>query len=386
MASQLAATAVQHFNAGSYELALDQLGQIQQQKEDDPKLEHNNAVAQYYHSGCSEPDTILTALSAIKSRIEEHSADADAVYAEENDTSVLSYNEAVLYYQMKQHATSTAILESLFSNIEPIDEGLATKICFLLLDNYWILNNTSKAVAPMAFLDKILEQAGGAPTWTPNADKPCGCPEPIDMASFGLRLHMHKAQFHLLNQSFRSSKKEIKQALNLSPQGSEPTLLKANFEYLRQNYRKSLKLLHSVSKGQDAAAQEQGGKPGNASKRSAVTAAMNNNVACIHFSLNNYNAALWYLSRALKATDAMAHQVGQRVKGGSRAPTPEMFSHCRKSEILYNSGLQLLFTSRPQEAFSCFQEATGVLFHSARLWLRMAECCLAHQCLSLIHI
>eukprot|EP00658_Telonema_sp_P-2_P023109 TRINITY_DN19253_c0_g1_i5.p1 TRINITY_DN19253_c0_g1~~TRINITY_DN19253_c0_g1_i5.p1 ORF type:complete len:124 (-),score=35.61 TRINITY_DN19253_c0_g1_i5:90-461(-) len=85
MASQLAATAVQHFNAGSYELALDQLGQIQQQKEDDPKLEHNNAVAQYYHSGCSEPDTILTALSAIKSRIEEHSADADAVYAEEND-------------------------------------------------------------------------------------------------------------------------------------------------------------------------------------------------------------------------------------------------------------------------------------------------------------
>ena len=36
---------------------------------------------------------------------------------EEYDTSLLSYNEAVVYYHQKQYATSTAILEDLFCNV-----------------------------------------------------------------------------------------------------------------------------------------------------------------------------------------------------------------------------------------------------------------------------
>ena len=377
-------SAVQLFNEANYDSSLEALEKIRHQKDDDPKVEHNIAIAQYFQGGCRQPKQILETLAKIKSRIEEsqHSNDNDAPYAEENDTSLLSYNEAVMYFQLKQHATSTAILEELFSNIEPIEEGLAVKICFLLLENYWVLRRTAKAAPAIAFLERIIDQAAGDTTWTPNADKPCACPESINIKNFELRLHMHKAQYHLLNQSFRSSKKEIKQALNVSAHSAEAMLLKANFEFLRGNYRKSLKLLHSVSKSQ--AELEAQNKPADGSKQkvSPITPAVHNNAACIHFSLNNYNAALWYLSRALKATDMLAHQSAQgsgEVKPGS-VPI-QMFAHCHKSEMLYNSGLQQLLTGRPAEAFVCFQEASVVLFHLPRLWLRLAECCIANHCM-----
>lgn len=377
--SQLGATALEQFNAANYDGSLEHLAKIRQQKDDDLKLEHNMAVAQYFQGGCSEPKLILEALSRMKSRIEEsqNSNTSDTgVYVDEHDTSLLSYNEAVMYFQLKQHATSAAILEELFSNIEPIEEGLAVKIGFLLLENYWVLKSTGKALPVITFLEKIQDQAGGEASWMPNADKASVCREPIDMTSFELRLHMHKAQYHLLNQSFRSSKKEIKQALSASAHSPEAMLLKANFEFLRQNYRKSLKLLHSVSKTNLASAKPASDKP---APVSPLTPTIHNNVACIHFSVNNYNAALWYLSRALKAADQFAHQtaqgIGKEFKAG-RVPV-QMFAHCHKSEMLYNSGLQLLLTSRPQEAFTCFQEASAVLFHSPRLWLRLAECCLA---------
>eukprot|EP00656_Telonema_subtile_P026387 TRINITY_DN2835_c0_g1_i4.p1 TRINITY_DN2835_c0_g1~~TRINITY_DN2835_c0_g1_i4.p1 ORF type:complete len:621 (-),score=148.72 TRINITY_DN2835_c0_g1_i4:324-2186(-) len=361
------ANAVHRFKEKKYESALESLRKIQHQKEDDLKVEHNIAIGEYFQSGCAQSRRILGALAKIKYRIEEsqHRTGSETPYAEENDTSLLLYNEAVLYFHLKQHATSTAILELLFSNIEPIEEGLAVKISFLLLDNYWVLRRTTRATGAIAFLDRILELAAGVEMWTPNAEgKPCVCPEAINMKQFGLKLHMHKAQFHVLNQSFRSSKKEIKQALSMYPRSVGPVFLKANFEFLRRNYRKSLKLLHSVS---------------NQSEQQKLSPAINNNVACIHFSLNNYNAALWYLSRALKATDALAHQQTLGAARIEQGDVPAMmFAQCQKSEMLYNSGLQLLLTSKPKEAFNCFQEASVILFHCPQLWLRLAECCLAH--------
>jgi hypothetical protein len=72
-------------------------------------------------------------------------------------------------------------------------------------------------------------------------------------AAFALLLHYYKAQLHLLNKSMKSSKREIKSALataaptdkSQAEAGGSPGLfLKANLEYVRENYRKSMKLLH----------------------------------------------------------------------------------------------------------------------------------------------
>ncbi len=55
-------------------------------------------------------------------------------YADEPACSLLLYNQAVVYAQLKQYAAAARILEALFNHVEPIEEGTAMRICFLLLD------------------------------------------------------------------------------------------------------------------------------------------------------------------------------------------------------------------------------------------------------------
>ena len=47
-----------------------------------------------------------------------------------------------------------------------------------------------------------------------------------------------------------------------------------------------------------------------------------------------------------------------------------------RHEILYNLGIQLLFSGRPVVAFDCLVEAVQIYHTNPRLWLRLAECCI----------
>ncbi len=53
------------------------------------------------------------------------------------------------------------------------------------------------------------------------------------------------------------------------------------------------------------------------------------------------------------------------------------FSRDKKTEILYNEGLQLLLTGNPGLAFKCLHEAALSHKNKPKLWLRLAECCVA---------
>merc|ERR1740129_2566733 len=53
--------------------------------------------------------------------------DEEEAYREDEDLSVLIYNQALLCLQLRQYAQATLILEELFENIEPIDDFLAIK-------------------------------------------------------------------------------------------------------------------------------------------------------------------------------------------------------------------------------------------------------------------
>ena len=48
----------------------------------------------------------------------------------------------------------------------------------------------------------------------------------------------------------------------------------------------------------------------------------------------------------------------------------------RRHEILYNLGIQLLFSGRPVVAFDCLVEAVQIFHTNPRLGLRLAECCI----------
>lgn len=49
----------------------------------------------------------------------------------------------------------------------------------------------------------------------------------------------------------------------------------------------------------------------------------------------------------------------------------------KRYELLYNCGIQLLHIGRPLAAFECLIEAVQVYHSNPRLWLRIAECCIA---------
>ena len=49
----------------------------------------------------------------------------------------------------------------------------------------------------------------------------------------------------------------------------------------------------------------------------------------------------------------------------------------KRYELLYNCGIQLLHIGRPLAAFECLMEAVQVYHSNPRLWLRLAECCIA---------
>ena len=170
-------------------------------------------------------------------------------------------------------------------------------------------------------------------------------------------------------------------------------MLKANLEYLKGNYRKSLKLLQTsynssvpnkkkddvgnatVKTEGEELSQKKGGKVPD------IEPLVLNNMGCIQHSMQNYNAALWYLSRALKTSDSIS--LARMTSGDGKGQVPiATFSTDRRSHILFNTGMQLLFSGKPIIAFQCFNEASQLFYDHPRLWLRMAECCVAKHLLT----
>ena len=90
---------------------------------------------------------------------------------------------------------------------------------------------------------------------------------------------------------------EYKPALNirapLCPQTPCAQFLKANVEYLRQNYRKALKVLGSAPKS-----------PIVTDAGECLSAFYFNNIGCVHFQLGKYSLAAHYFRKATEENDA----------------------------------------------------------------------------------
>jgi len=81
----------------------------------------------------------------------------------------------------------------------------------------------------------------------PLSSTPTEDAEPTD-SSLRFFIHQYRARLHILSRSTKACKREIKSALNLSSQNPSALFLKSSFEYIRKNYRKSVKLLNSCPK------------------------------------------------------------------------------------------------------------------------------------------
>uniref|UniRef100_A0A6N2NGB3 CCR4-NOT transcription complex subunit 10 n=1 Tax=Salix viminalis TaxID=40686 RepID=A0A6N2NGB3_SALVM len=154
--STLAKDAWLHFNSRRFNECLEVLYQLKQKKEDDPKVLHNIAIAEYCQDGYPDPRKLLETLNNIERKSKElaqasgeqvetvsnlgnkvvsgskgsaatvHQASATsslcAAYMDEFDPAVARLNIAIIWYHLHEYSKALSVLEPLYHNIEPIEE------------------------------------------------------------------------------------------------------------------------------------------------------------------------------------------------------------------------------------------------------------------------
>ncbi|TYJ22082.1 hypothetical protein E1A91_A08G104000v1 [Gossypium mustelinum] len=184
--SALAKDAALYFQSRKFAECVDVLNQLNSKKENDPKVLHNIAIAEFFRDGCSDPKKLLEVLNNVK-RSEElalasgeqvesgsnignnitsgskgsgtttslpASNCASIIYADEFDSSVASLNIAVIWFYLHEYAKALSVLEHVYQNIEPIDETTALHICLLLLDVLLACRDASKSADVLNYMEK----------------------------------------------------------------------------------------------------------------------------------------------------------------------------------------------------------------------------------------
>uniref|UniRef100_A0A3P8ZH21 CCR4-NOT transcription complex subunit 10 n=1 Tax=Esox lucius TaxID=8010 RepID=A0A3P8ZH21_ESOLU len=339
---EMAANAFEAFTAGKYDESLKHLGNLQELNKEDYKIALNKAIAEFYKSGQTTTGTLKQTLIAIKNQVHTSMEDIDGLDDVEN--SLLYYNQAIIHYHMRQYSEAIAIGEKLYQFLEPFEEKFAQVVCFLLVDLYLLTYQPEKALHLLAVLEKLAVQGNnknGKGEGANSSNKDGG----NQKAEFIAMIEAAKSKMH---------------------QSAPSLFLKSNFEYLRGNYRKAVKLLNSSNIAEH---------PGAIKTGECVRCMFWNNLGCIHFAMGKHNLGIFYFKKALQENDHTCAQLGD-AKKFSGIPMCALLAN-KRYELLYNCGIQLLHIGRPLAAFECLMEAVQVYHSNPRLWLRLAECCIA---------
>ncbi|XP_068612171.1 CCR4-NOT transcription complex subunit 10 [Brachionichthys hirsutus] len=369
---EVAASAYEAFLVGKYDESLKQLEALQELNKDDYKISMNKAVVQFYRSGQTTTGGLKQALVAMKNQVHT-SADVDGLDDVEN--SLLSYNQAIVHYHMRQFSDAVAIAERLYQFLEPFEEKFALAVCFLLVDLYLLTFRPEKAVHLLAVLDKLSVQGsnkngkGENNNWNKDGSSQRSEFTAV-MEAAKSKMHQYKVRAYIQMKSSKACKREIKSVMNTAGNSAPSLFLKSNFEYLRGNYRKAVKLLNSSNIAEH---------PGPIKTGECVRCMFWNNLGCIHFAMGKHNLGVFYFKKALQENEHTCAQLGDCSNAAKRftgIPMCALLAN-KRYELLYNCGIQLLHIGRPLAAFECLMEAVQVYHSNPRLWLRLAECCVS---------
>ncbi|XP_068092328.1 CCR4-NOT transcription complex subunit 10 isoform X2 [Hyperolius riggenbachi] len=398
---ELSKSALHAFTAGNYEACLQHLGELKEINKDDYKIMLNMAVAEFYESNQSTTDALKQTLNQLKNEV--HSAVDEMDSLDDVENSMLYYNQAVILYYLRQHMEAIAIGEKLYQFIEPFgrllriprswlqgtsgpfatnsrEEKFAHAVCFLLVDLYLLTYQTEKALHLLVVLEKmILQGSGNNKNGKNNEANNTTNKEAFNVKTEGgpqleaakSKIHQYKVRAYIQMKSLKACKREIKSVMNTSGNSTSSLFLKSNFEYLRGNYRKAVKLLNSSNIPEH---------PGFMKTGECVRCMFWNNLGCIHFAMGKHNLGLFYFKKSIQENDHACAQLstsctdpGNKFSG---RPMCTLLTN-KRYELLYNCGIQLLHIGRPLAAFECLIEAVQVYHSNPRLWLRLAECCIA---------
>uniref|UniRef100_A0A671LL66 CCR4-NOT transcription complex subunit 10 n=1 Tax=Sinocyclocheilus anshuiensis TaxID=1608454 RepID=A0A671LL66_9TELE len=365
---ETASNAFEAFKAGSHDESLKHLDSLQELNKEDYKVTMNKAITEFYKSGQTTTSTLKQTLITLKNQM--HTAVDDIDGLDDVENSILYYNQAVIHYHMRQYSEAISIGEKLYQFLEPFEEKFAQAVCFLLVDLYLLTFQPEKALHLLAVLEKLTVKDGNSK----NGKGELATMNNNILSHFVKNLGMcvcvcvqYKVRAYIQMKSLKACKREIKSVMNTSGNSAPSLFLKSNFEYLRGNYRKAVKLLNSSNIAEH---------PGPLKTGECVRCMFWNNLGCIHFAMGKHNLGLFYFKKALQENDHICAQLGDgTAKKFTGIPMCALLAN-KRYELLYNCGIQLLHIGRPLAAFECLMEAVQVYHSNPRLWLRLAECCI----------
>ncbi|XP_049586252.1 CCR4-NOT transcription complex subunit 10 isoform X2 [Syngnathus scovelli] len=367
---QMAASAYDSFLAKKYDESLRHLEALQELNKEDYKIALNKAIVEFYKSGQTTTGNLKQSLMAMKTQV--HTATEDVDGLDDVENSFLYYNQAIIHYHMRQYSEAISIGERLYQFLEPF-EKFAQAVCFLLVDLYLLTFQPEKALHLLAVLDKLSVQGsnknGKGENNKDGGNQKAEFSAMIEAAKS--KMHQYKVRAYIQMKSSKACKREIKSVMNTSGNSAPSLFLKSNFEYLRGNYRKAVKLLNSSNIAEH---------PGPIKTGECVRCMFWNNLGCIHFAMGKHNLGIFYFKKALQENDHTCAQLGDGGNGQAKKftgiPMCALLAN-KRYELLYNCGIQLLHIGRPLAAFECLIEAVQVYHSNPRLWLRLAECCIS---------
>ncbi|KAL3060738.1 CCR4-NOT transcription complex subunit 10 isoform X1 [Trematomus bernacchii] len=368
---EMAASAYEAYLSGKYDESLKHLETLQELNKEDYKIAMNKAVVEFYKSSQTTTGTLKQTLMAMKNQVHTSAEDIDGLDDVEN--SWLYYNQAIIHYHMRQYSDAIAIGERLYQFLEPF-EKFAQAVCFLLVDLYLLTFQPEKALHLLAVLDK-LSTTGSSKNGKGESSNKDGANQKAEftamMEAAKSKMHQYKVRAYIQMKSSKACKREIKSVMNTAGNSAPSLFLKSNFEYLRGNYRKAVKLLNSSNIAEH---------PGPIKTGECVRCMFWNNLGCIHFAMGKHNLGIFYFKKALQENDHTCAQLGDgsnaQAKKFTGIPMCALLAN-KRYELLYNCGIQLLHIGRPLAAFECLMEAVQVYHSNPRLWLRLAECCIS---------
>ncbi|XP_064640490.1 CCR4-NOT transcription complex subunit 10-like [Lineus longissimus] len=362
----IASRCASDFEKGNFESCLAGISNLYSVRTLDPKVMHNKGVAEYYISGLRKTDEFRKCMNSV-CHLCQVSLDNIATL-DDVDHCIVYYNHAVILHHLKQYQTALAVMDKLFQYIEPLEENIARKIAFLHVELYLCTQQPEKAYAMLGFIEKNILSNGKSQQQTPDKDREQGHRD-SEMSGdvWRPKISQYKARCYLMLKSMKACKREIKNMMNSVGLGPQLVYLKSNFEYLRGNYRKAIKVLNSAP-SQTKGPQETG---------ECIPAMYYNNMACIHFHMRKHNLGAFYLRKALQENENASKDVSRTDLSKSLSGLPVFtLGISRHHELLYNMGIQLLHCGKALAAFECLIIAIQVYHTNPRLWLRLAECCI----------
>ncbi|KAL8094670.1 hypothetical protein AgCh_036267 [Apium graveolens] len=387
------------FQTGNFSDCLKLLNQLLRYKPADPKILHNIAVVENSEDGFSNPKKFIEVINDVK---------------------------AVTWFNLCEYSKSFSILEPLYQKVAPISEGIALRICLLLLDAALLSQHTLRSAEVIDYVEKIscvtsminqgenvshdqlqppglVTKSSSVPNSTSIPDTSSGdsgtntseislsrsLSEEAEYENLFSTLDMsgknlsRPSILHSLNDISRT---QVDDSFPITDLRLKLHLYKVRFLLLTRNpkaAKREVKMAMNIARGNNsmvlflkAQLEYAGGNHPKAIKllmassnrmEIGISIMFYNNLGCIHYQLGRYQTSALYFSKALSISSAMRKE---------KPRTHTSLSSDKWLLVTYNCGMQYLACGKPILAARCFHKASLFFYNRPLLWLRIAECCL----------